>query len=399
MNNALPISALLIPALATLLAACAPVTSTVRRDAEPAQPTVRMVRTVILTAFGDKEATFGETQPFLLALSNKVDRSGASAYCAGVYEGQLSGQPVVIATTGTGSDNAGPCMQELLYQYGPQIKEVIWSGIAGVSPAVGGVADAAGKRRAVAAPVMIGDVCISALVWNYDLHFSSVSDWARANPGRQRYPLASGWWPMKNSNGKTDVIGFDNVQQFVIADRNLADELSGAAKTLILPAMDSGVQDKVKRYFAPEQLRPVRFFDSTQCGEVAGNAFWHGVVEDRLSRQYLASLITASGYGGSKPVTEDQVVVFSAMESAAWMSVLARWNAFHKVKIPMAVIRAASNYDHLPLDAQGNPPLRTDGQPMNAMDDIVEGFQEAGAAYAANNAASVALRMLALRGQ
>jgi len=36
---------------------------------------------------------------------------------------------------------------------------------------------------------------------------------------------------------------------------------------------------------------------------------------------------------------------------------------------------------------------------MNAMDDIMEGFQEAGAAYAANNAASVVLRMLALRGQ
>lgn len=396
MTKTLPILAILIPALAALLAACTPVSRMVRHDAEPAQATAR---TVILTAFGDKEATFGETQPFLLALTNKVDRSGASAFCAGVYEGQLSGQPVVIATTGTGSDNAGPCMQELLYQYGPQIKEVICSGIAGVSPAVGGVMDAAGQRRAAAAPVMVGDVCISALVWNYDLHFSSANDWAQANPGRQRYPLVSGWWPMKNSNGKADVIGFDNVQQFVIADRSLADELSRAARTLTLSAMDNGVQNKVKRYFAAEQIRPVRYFDSTQCGEVAGNAFWHGVVEDRLSRQYLASLITASGYGGSKPVTEDQVVVFTAMESAAWMSVLTRWNAFHKVKIPMAVVRSASNYDHLPLDAQGNPPLRADGQPMNAMDDVVEGFQEAGAAYAANNAASVALHMLALRGQ
>jgi len=396
MKKAFPMSAILLPALATLLAACAPVSSTVRRDAEPAQGAAR---TVILTAFGDKAATFGETQPFLLALTDKVDRSGASAFCVGVYEGNISGQPVVIATTGTGGDNAGPCMQELLYQYGPHIREVIWSGIAGVSPAVGGVVDAAGRRRAAAAPVMIGDVCISALAWNYDLHFSSVSDWAQANPGRLRYPLESGWWPMKNSNGKADVIGFDNVQQFVIAERSLADALSRAAQTLVLPGMDRGVQDKVKRFFAAEQLRPVRFFDSTQCGEVAGNVFWHGVVEDRLSRQYLASLVTASGFGGSQPVTEDQVVTFSAMESAAWMSVLTRWNTFHKVKIPMAVVRSASNYDHLPLDAQGNPPLRSDGQPMNAMDDIMEGFQEAGAAYAANNAASVVLRMLALRGQ
>ena len=59
--------------------------------------------------------------------------------------------------------------------------------------------------------------------------------------------------------------------------------------------MDSGVQEKVERYFSSDQVRPVRVFDYTQCGEVGGNNFWHGVVEDRLSRQYLAGLIAASG--------------------------------------------------------------------------------------------------------
>ena len=389
------LQAVMLLIVATLLAACKPAAMAhMHRAWAPTDE-----RTIILTAFGDKEATFGETQPFLLALENKVDRTAASAFCEGVYEGDLSGQPVVVVTTGTGGDNAGPCMQELLYRYDERVKEVIWSGIGGATPAVGGLVDGTGQRRADAAPVMIGDVCISALVWNYDLHFSSVSDWAAARTDGDRYDPAGGWWPMKNSDGKADVIGFDNVQQFVIADKALADELLGAAKAVTLPAMDSGVQEKVARYFPADQIRPVRFFDYTQCGELAGNDFWHGVVEDRLSRQYLASLITASGYAGDQPVTEDDVVVFSAMEAAAWMSVLARWNAHNRVEIPMAVIRAASNYDHLPLDADGNPPLGPDGKPLTAMDDINEGFQEAGASYAAGNAASAVLKLFELRGQ
>lgn len=357
----------------------------------------RFYRSIILTAFGDANATYGETQPFLLALKNKVDRTAESAFCVGVYEGDLSGQPVVIVTTGTGADNAGPCMQELLVKYGYHVREVIWSGIAGVTPAVGGLVDGTGQRRVLAAPVMIGDVCISALTWNYDLHFSSVSDWLAAREGGEPYDPAGGWWPMKNSEGKSDVIGFENVQQFVTADRTLANELLLAAQGVDWPPMDAGVQAKVERFFSPGEARPVRVFDYTQCGEVSGDNFFHGVVEDRLNRQYLASQITSSGYAPSVTVTENDVVVFSAMEASAWMSVLSRWNVHYGVHIPMAVIRSASNYDHVPLGADGKPVPGPGGSPMTAMEDINEGFQEAGSAYAAGNAARPVLAMFAAR--
>ena len=296
---------------------------------------------IILTAFGD--AGSGETQPFLNMLENKVDRTSASAFCKGVYEGQLSGQSVVIVTTGTGSDNSGPCTQELLSEYGTRIKEIIWSGIGGATPAVGGLVNQAGQMRNPVEPVMIGDVCISALSWNYDLHFSSVTDWANASrTAGHRYNPAGGWWPMKDSNGKSTVIGFENVQLFTIASKALADELRVAAQQVLWPPIDPEVLPKVERYFSADQIRPTRIFDSTQCGEVASNDFWHGVVEDRLARQYLASLIAASGYGPAT-TSEDEVVVFSAMESATWMSIVARWNQHYGVNIPMAVIRAASN--------------------------------------------------------
>lgn len=362
-------------------------------------PAANPARTIILTAFGDAKATYGETQPFLLALQDRVDRTQDSAFCEGVYEGTISRQSVVVVTTGTGGDNAGPCMQELLQTYDTEIKEVIWSGIGGATPAVGGLVDAKGARRPDAEAVMIGDVCISALSWNYDLHFSSVSDWAAAAQSGERYDPAGGWWPMKTPNGQTSVPGFENVRQYVVADKQLADELLAAAGQVAWPQMDAGVQEKVERYFSAEQVRPVRVFDYTQCGEVGGNDFWHGVVEDRLSRQYLAGLIAASGYAGSSEVTEENVVVFSAMEAQAWMSVLARWNEHYGAAIPMAVIRAASNYDHLPLDADGNPPLGPNGEPLTAMDDINAGFQEGGTAFAAGNAAAPVLKLLELRSQ
>jgi hypothetical protein len=350
---------------------------------------------IILTAFGD--ASSGETQPFLNVLENRVDRTSASAFCKGVYEGELSGQSVVIVTTGTGSDNSGPCTQELLSQYGARIKEIIWSGIGGATPAVGGLVNSAGQMRHPIEPVMIGDVCISALSWNYDLHFSSVTDWANASrTAGHRYNPAGGWWPMKDSDGETTVIGFDNVQLFTIADKALADELLAAAQQVLWPLLDPDVLPKVERYFSTEQIRSTRVFDSTQCAEVASNDFWHGVVEDRLARQYLASLIAVSGYGPAT-TSEDEVVVFSAMESATWMSIVTRWNQHYGVNIPMAVIRAASNYDHVPLDANGDPKLGPDGKPLTAMDDILLGFEEAGASFAANNAARPVLKLFESR--
>jgi purine nucleoside permease len=194
---------------------------------------------------------------------------------------------------------------------------------------------------------------------------------------------------------RAHVLGFDNVQQFVIADTALADELLAAAQQVTWPAMGDGVRAKVEHFFPADQVRPVRVFDYTQCGEVAGNNFWHGAVESKLARQYLAGLISAAGFAQAR---EDAVVSFSAMEAAAWMSVLARWNAHHGTQIPMAVIRGASNYDQVALDAGGNPVTGADGQRLTAMADILEDFKEEGASFAWSNAAQPVLKLFELRG-
>jgi hypothetical protein len=375
-----------------LAAACVPIPA---MAPQPGGATARL--SIILTAFGDKAATYGETQPFLKALLGMVDRTPESAFCKGLYEGQLFGQPVVVATTGTGADNAGPCMHEILQMYGQRIKEVIWSGIGGVSPAVGGIVDVkTGKLKPQPEAVMIGDVCIGPLAWSYDLHFSSVADWKAAVDKGNDPVSTAGWYRMKESSGKADVIGFENVQQSVVADKTLADELLAAARTVDWPPLDADTQHVVSRFFPVSAVRPVRVFDYTQCAEVASSTFWHGVVEDRLSRQYLADLINASGYASSRR-TEEDVVVLSAMEAVAWASVVQRWAAKTDAPIPLVIVRAASNYDHMPLDGDGQPRPGADGKPLTAMQDILRGFADSGASFAAHTAALPILKMFEMR--
>ncbi len=351
---------------------------------------------IILSAFGD--ASGGESQPFLQALTHKINRSREATYCGAVWEGTISRQPVVVVTTGTGSDNSGPCMQELLYWYGPRIREVIWAGIGGASPAIGGIVEpGSGKLRTNPRPVMIGDVCVGNMAWDYDLHFSAVDDWRRsAEASGNLNDPQGGWWDMKDSSGG-GVIGFEGVQQYVIAPRGLADEILSAAAAVRWDRPSGDALDNVKRYFSDAQIRETMAFDYTVCGgEVSGNNFFHGAVEDRLSRQYLAGLINSAKVT-VVPVTENDVVAFSAMESTAWMSVVDRWAKKRRMRIPMAVVRGASNYDHQPLLANGRPAPDSTGHIPTAMEDILLGFKESGSSFAAANAAAPVLKMFARR--
>lgn len=354
-------------------------------------------RSLILNAFGDAEGTYGESLPFLKVLMEKVDRSGESAYCRVVVEGQISGQPVAVIVSGTGGGNSGPCMQEMLGWYSPSIKEVIWSGIGGATPAIGGMYDEAGARLGNPA-VMIGDVCVGTSSWSWDLHFSNVNDWAASrNPPSDVYRPSGGWWPMVSSQGKEVVPGFDDIQQLVVADPALADEVLAAAGSVRLPRRPASVAKKIAR-FHPDRAswRPPTYHSYRICGgEVSGDNFWHGATEDRLAREYMSALMRSSGINPQAQAGD--IVAFSAMEAVPWMSAVTRWDARYGTRIPMVVLRAASNYDQIPLRADGQPILGKDGQPLTAMQDILLGFDDASSAYAAYASAAPVIRMFELR--
>lgn len=355
-------------------------------------------RSIILNAFGDAAGTYGESKPFLAALAGRVDRSAESAYCEVVVEGTIDGQPVTVVVTGTGGANAGPCTQEMLGWYAPGITEFIWSGIGGASPAVGGLYDGSGKRKADPTPVMIGDVCVGTMSWSYDLHFSNVNDWAAGKGPSNRYDPSGGWWRMQDSRGHEQAPGFQGVQQFVVADRALADEVLHAARTASLPKASRSVQLKVKRFY-PDRAdwRPAKVWSYRDCGgEVAGDNFWHGTAESDLARRYIAALMTAADVRPGR-VRADDVIAFSAMEATPWMSVVKRWNVHNGTSFPMVVIRGASNYDQMPLRADGTPILNAKGRPLTAMEDILIGFDSNSGDYAAATAAAPVLEMFRLR--
>lgn len=354
-------------------------------------------RSLILNAFGDAAGTYGESLPYLRVLTDKLDRSKESAYCKAVVEAKLFGQPVVIVVTGTGGGNSGPCTQEMLGWYSPNIKEMIWTGIGGATPAVGGMYDAAGKTLGNP-EVMIGDVCVGTAAWSWDLHFSNVNDWAsRRNPPTNVYAPSGGWWEMLDAQGKEVAPGFDNVQQFVVADPALANEVLAASKGVRLPKRPASVTEKIAR-FHPDKAtwRPPTYYSYRECGgEVSGDNFWHGATEDRLVREYMSALMRTSGI--NKRARADTIVAFSAMEAVPWMSAVTRWDARYGTKIPMVVLRGASNYDQIPLRANGQPVLNKNGTPLTAMQDILLGFDDTSSAYAAYTAAAPILRMFELR--
>lgn len=362
-----------------------------------ADPMAGPTRSIILNAFGDVKATYGESKPFLDSMTNRVDRTGESAYCKGVVEGDLSGQPVTVVITGTGSGNAGPCAQEMLGWYSPNIKEFIWSGIGGVTPAVGGMVDKAGRPLGNA-PVMIGDRCIGVASWAYDLHFSNVNDWAAARTSPSNaYDPSGGWWQMMNAKGEQVAPGFDNVQQFAVAQTALADEVLRASKTATDPKRPASVTAKISR-FHPNRAHwrdPKSFSYRTCGGEVSSDDFWHGATEDRLARGYMAGLMRVSGINPKAKASN--IVAFSAMEAVPWMTAVTRWNAKNGTDFPMVVIRAASNYDMIPLQANGQPVRGKNGKPITAMEDIDAGFDNESSAYAAASAAAPVLRMFQLR--
>jgi len=383
---------LLAVSAVALVAACAPAGASQVTASSPQ-------RSLILNAFGDAAGTYGESQPFLDALKDKADRTSESAFCQAVVEGTLSGQPVTVAVTGTGGGNSGPCTQEMLSWYPSALKEVIWSGIGGATPAVGGMYDKAG--RVLGNPeVMIGDVCVGTLSWSWDLHFSNVNDWAaRRTPPSNIYAPSGGWWEMVDSQGKQVAPGFDNVRQFVVADPALADEVLAASKDVVLPKRPASVTAKIARFHKdPKSWRAPTFYSYKDCGgEVSGDNFWHGATEDMLSREYMSALMRSAKV--NPRASADNIVAFSAMEAVPWMSAVERWTAKNGPTLPMVVVRAASNYDQIPLRRNGQPILNSRGKPMTAMQDILEGFDDTSSAYAASTAAAPVLRMFALRGQ
>jgi hypothetical protein len=326
----------------------------------------RRPTTIVLTSFVTEEAGGfgGETGPFLQVLEGGVEITHHLPFCRRAWEGTIHQQPVTAVAAGSGKVEVGLCMADLLrhYQGRRGIKDVVWSGIAGATPAVGGLLRQKSPRERVA----IGDVCVSYFALDWDRQYQSLAQEVR-------------WWsrPAK-----------PNYQ--AVGDPELARELYQAAEAVAWPQMPLGPAQTMEAYHGTGSARSARVFHWERCGEVTADMFWHGEEEDERARALLASLI--SQVQGGEQKSPGDVVAFSACNNTAWMNALEAWAERTGESIPFAFTRAVSNYTHPPLDATGQPS-------KDAMESIQWSMTEGdGGGYASITAALPVLKMLELRG-
>lgn len=332
---------------------------------------------IILTAFGginDKGEMWGEAEPFLKSIRSLENRSNIFAFCDQLFTGSLFKHPVVVAVTGMGTDAAATCMQEILFHYKHGMKEVIWSGIGGITPQKGGVYDKEGIRRKEGEPIYLGDLCVSPNAYNYDLHHSSVTDWGSTGTWHQP---GNGWWKTR----------WNNRNLYASGSTTLADEVIAAAKQVQWPEMPEVIRQKIEMYHPAFSGRSPKIFNYDECAEVSSNTYWHGIPEDELARQYVASLIEKVR-GVSK--TANETVALTSMEAVSWMNVLEEWNERYRTSIPFVNIRSASNYDQPPAGPSLRPIL-------SAQESLNKGYDLGGKEYAIETAALPVLKMFELR--
>ncbi|HJN52849.1 MAG: hypothetical protein QGI68_13005 [Pseudomonadales bacterium] len=325
-------------------------------------------RTVIISAFGFEAGSGewrGESGPFINALTTRTVISDRVPFCDIAFEGEINGWPVTVVTMRIGKVHAAVCMQDLLryYEGAAGIREVIWSGVAGITPMVGGMLDVAGNRRQ-AETTVIGDVCISHIAVDYDLRHSAIGE-------------KDEMWLMRLPNESRTAVG----------SLDLASELYTAAQRVAWPEVPAGPALNITKYHGAKAVRKARAFDGTTCAEATSDNFWHSVQEDQWARELLAQTISQTL--GTR-VTPDGVLAITAMEQTGWSNVLEMWTDATGEKIPFAYSRSASNYDHPWLDTNNRPAV-------SGAESLRAGMDAAGLEYAAITAALPILKMLQRR--
>uniref|UniRef100_A0A7S0RA27 Nucleoside phosphorylase domain-containing protein n=1 Tax=Chlamydomonas leiostraca TaxID=1034604 RepID=A0A7S0RA27_9CHLO len=323
---------------------------------------------VILTADpGDFSGT-PEAHFIIANLKHKHAKPRSQTVCAGHFSGVLMGQPVLVVTTGIGPPAAGLCTLEVVSACGPWIKEIVYFGTSGWSPARGGILNppSCSAANPHAEPTRLGDVCVSPFSVNWTCKKAT---WAMQAAG---YPNQCVKPEEVSSPNATYLYGecqfyADNME----GNLDLADDLIDAAKAVQarggVPARTDAVNAVEARYWgamrnatkaAYPPMEPdaaPRLWDYSQCMEVDGQFFYSGVPWELKARDYAADTLRAAGVAGDS-VTARDVIAVSAMEGIGVAEALLRYHGLATTprKIPYTHVRTLSNWLHQPV-AQVKP--------------------------------------------
>ena len=343
------------------------------------------------------------------------------ALCPSVLVGSLHGEAVLLVTTGIGHDRAALCLADVLRFLGPKhVRDAVFLGTAGFSPAVGGVLDSAACAADAGAPapapprpaIAIGDVCVAPIATNWDCHRC---EWATPATVSQCDAAPC------HLHHRWDLFGSFGCTYNTAPD--LADELLGAARAgSPLPAAPARLRALAGRYWAamrdgtgvahaPRAAPAV--FGYGECAEATSNTFWAGAPFDELSRKYVATAVNAYPWnrGGADNRSYRDVVAASAMEGVGWMGLMALREVFlEATPIPSVNVRGAADYTHKPLRrervaaglAGGDPSLPPSGLRWVEHDDYLTDSEQAnftaeGYRFAIETTSHVVLELFAQR--
>lgn len=292
---------------------------------------------IILTGFGskdDKNNYDGEMTPFARQLTSAVDKGELFNSCQSTVEGYIKSNKVVLSSTGMGKINTASCLTQLLGHYGNNVKEVIFVGIAGITPVKGGMLDEKGIRRD-SEVAMLGDVCINSLAFDFDLqHFSS--DKAETNAKDVKF------WDSENMFSS----------KFVINNSGLAEELYNATKAVYWLEVPADIAEVNVLYHGSS--RPARVWGLDECIEATGDLYWHDIYLDGKARETGADFMSRAL---GKNLDSKDILVVTSMEASSAGYVVKKWNEIHATSVRFAYVRSASNFDHSYLTSANIPAL------------------------------------------
>lgn len=334
------------------------------------KPAVTNNTSVILVSFGSKDNEGiwqGEVAPFMDNLENTQDVSEMFPLCQQVLKGDIYGQKVLVVIGGMAKVNMSSCTTNLLFETNGHVKEIILSGIAGITPMKGGVKDITGNLRNDD-PTMLGDVCVNSAAFDFDLQRYS-SDKANDNS-----PIPDFWLPE-----------YENSSNKITGSMPLSNELFRASLQVEWP--DPSEKVKEKNYQYHKTSRRPKPWGPKECLEITDDLFWHDIRADKRARELGASWLSQVG---DININEEDIVIVTAMEAIPVGVVVDHWNNTHATDIDFAYVRSASNFDHAWLNQDGTPAVdgrRSLETGMNI--DLVE--------FAAESASLPILKMFELR--
>lgn len=325
---------------------------------------------VILTGFGSKNdqgVWLGEIAPFVRNLTSAVDVGEKFKTCQLAYEGYLYGERTLVSSSGMGKVNTASCLTQILNYYKNDVKEVVFVGIAGITPVKGGMLDESGKKRS-SDSAMLGDVCINSLAFDFDLQHYTSDNAGSKTPN----PV---FWDQESVFSS----------RFVINGNSLADELIDASSKVNWPDAPSDVSEIDTLYHG--SVRPVKVWGRGECIEATGDMYWHDIALDKRARGIAADFMSQALGSSIKP---EDILIVTSMEAASAGYVVNEWNRSTGTSINFAYVRSASNFDHPYLNSANLVAL-------NGVDSVAKLSSTGAGSYAIEVAALPVLKMFELR--